>query len=396
MEIKDKIAVIGVGQTKFGENFDMSYEDMAVEATFKALKDANVGLEEIQAVWLGTFDPSVNGGQGEAGSTAADFLALKDKPITRVSNYCATGTDAFRNACFAVAFGEYDLALVVGVEKMRDVGPRESLVKGTAIGGHPLLGKGLTAPGMFAMHATRYFKEHNWEYDFGKRILAKVAVKNHANGAKNPLAHFQRETTIEKVLSAPYVCKPLGLFDCCPTTDGGAAAIITRTELAKNYTDEYVVVKALGLSVVSDTIFFDPDDELLGFRSTQKAAIAAYKEAGIKDPYKEIGVAEIHDCFTITEILNYEDLQFAKPGEGWKLIEEGKTALNSDISVNPSGGLKSCGHPIGATGLRMITEVTEHLLGRAGARQVKAPKLGLVHNLGGPGSVASVFIFGQA
>jgi acetyl-CoA C-acetyltransferase len=393
MDIKDKIAIIGVGQTKFGENFDMTYEDMAVEATLKALKDAGVEIRDIPAVWLSTFSPEVSAAKGKAGSTVADVLGIADRPFTRITNYCAAGTDALRNACYAVAFGQYDIALVLGVEKMRDVGPRESLVKGIAVSGHPVLGKGLTAPGMFAMHATRYFKKTG----IGRETLAKVAVKNHKNGVLNPYAHFRKEITVKKVLKAPMICWPLGLFDCCPTTDGAAAAVITRTEIADRYTDSYVLVKALGLSIGSgDDAFFNPDDDLLGFRSTQVAAREAYRQAGIQHPYAEIDVAEIHDCFTITEILNYEDLFFANPGEGWRLIEEGRTDLNADISINPSGGLKSCGHPIGATGLRMIVEVTEHLLGRAGDRQVKDAKLGLVHNLGGPGSVAAVLIFGKA
>ncbi len=392
MSIKDKIAVIGIAQTKFGENFDMSYEDMAVEAAFGAMEDAGVGPDDIQAVWLSTFDPSITGGMGRAGSTIVDVLSLRDRPVSRVTNYCSSGTDAFRNACFAVASGEYDVVLVLGCEKMRDVGSRESLVKGAAEGGHPVWGKGMTAPGMFAMRATRYFHK----YGIGRETLAKVAVKNHYHGSLNPYAHFRKEITVDKVLKAPLIAYPLGLFDCTPTTDGAAAAVITRAENAKSFTDEYVLVKGLGLSVgVGDRVFFDPNDPVLNFQSTKEAAKQAYEMAEIKDPRKEIDLAEVHDCFTITEILNYEDLGFAEEGEGWKLIEEGKTYKDGEIPVNPSGGLKSLGHPIGATGVRMIVEVANHLLGRAGDRQVKDAKIGLAHNLGGPGSVATVVILGQ-
>ena len=393
MDIKDKVAIIGVGQTKFGDNFEMSYEDMAVDATFEALEDANVSLEQIQAIWLGTFMPEVDGNLGISGASITDTLGLRDIPVTRCANYCATGTDAFRNACMAVTVGQYDVALVLGVEKMRNVGPRESLVALTAGSGHPVRGKGLTAPGMFALHATRYMRE----YEIDRTPLAHVAVKNHKNGSLNPLAHFRKEITVEKALKAPMICEPLGLFDCCPTTDGGAAAIITRAELAKDFTDDYVLVKGLGLSVGSgDTVFFDHKDDLLGFRSTQKAAEEAYRMAGITDPLREIDVAEVHDCFSITEILNTEDLGFAKPGEGWKFAVDGRTSLEGDIPINPSGGLKSCGHPIGASGVRMIVEVSQHLRNRAGKRQVpNNPKIGLAHNIGGAGSVASVIVLGR-
>jgi len=393
--LKDKVAILGVAQTKFGENLSMSYEDMAIQSTTGALEDAGLTFKDIQAVFLGTFAPEYTGGRGKSGASFTDVFGLRDYPVTRVTNYCATGTEAFRTAAFSVASGQYDIVLALGVEKMRDVASRDSLVRQVAMQGHPLWGKGITAPGMFAMHATRYMATYGFEYDDFKKILAQVAVKNHYHGSLNPLAHFTKEIGIDNVLSAPYVCRPLGLFDCCPTTDGSAAVLVTRTEIARKMKDKFVVLKGMGLNVgCGDKVFFDSRDDLLNFRATQGAAKQAYEQAGIKDPFKEIDLAEVHDCFTITEILNYEDLGFAKPGDGWKLIAEKRTYLNADITVNPSGGLKSCGHPIGATGLRMITEVTQHLLGRAGKRQVNNAKLGLVHNLGGAGSVAAVIVFG--
>jgi len=385
MSIKDKVAVIGTGCVKFGENYEQTYDDMIVEAAYEAYKDAGIEPKEIQAAWMGTANPGI--GHGKAGVSLADPLRLYDIPITRVENFCATGTEAFRNGCMAVAAGEYDIVLVVGAEKMKDRGERGIVREGH----HPLLARGVTAPGQFALAATRYF--HTFGID--KTVLAKVAVKNHKNGSMNPKAHFQREVTEEQVVKAPIIAWPFGLFDCCPTTDGAAAVILCREDLAKNFRKDYVVAKGMGLAVTSGRPYFDPGYDYLGFRCTQMAAQQAYKEAGITDPRKEVSFAEVHDCFTMTEILNYEDLGFAKKGEGWRLIVDGVTALNGDLPVNPSGGLKSFGHPIGATGVRMIHELTQQLLGKSGKRQVKKTDIGLAHNVGGPGAVACVIILGH-
>jgi acetyl-CoA C-acetyltransferase len=306
-----------------------------------------------------------------------------------VANYCATGADAFRNACFAVAAGAYDLVLVVGAEKMRDVTARESLVGQLAETGHPVHGKGVTAPGMFALFATRYFDR----FGIGRETLAKVAMKNHRHGSLNPKAHFQKEITLEQYFKAPMVADPLGLYDCCPQTDGAAAAVICRADLAPTFSKEPILVKGLGLAnPVGDELAFDPESDFISFRATKEAATQAYEQAGVKDPFKEIDVAELHDCFTITELVTYEDLGFCQQGEGRTFIEEGVSSLEGELPINTSGGLKSCGHPIGASGLRMIGEITNQLRGRAGKRQVKDAKRGLVHNLGGLGAVASVIV----
>ena len=242
---------------------------------------------------------------------------------------------------------------------------------------------------MFALRAKRYMME----YGIDRTPLAMVAVKNHKNGSLNPRAHFRKPIDIEKVLNAPMISSPLGLFDCCPTTDGAAACVIMPEDHARSLGCQYVVIRGVGMSTRGDLVFFDPAERCLNFDTTQKAARIAYEQAGIKDPGREIQVAEVHDCFTITEILNYEDLGFAEPGEGYKLIMEGRTALDGELPVNPSGGLKTCGHPIGATGVRMVAEIYEQLLGLVEAeRQVKGAKTGLLHNLGGPGSVATVVI----
>jgi acetyl-CoA C-acetyltransferase len=383
--IKDRVAIIGVGCTKFGDNFDDSYEEMAAEASFQALADAGIEPERIDAAWLGTFSPGQ--GHGKATVSLADAIRLYDRPITRVENYCATGTDAFRNAAMAVAAGVYDVALVLGVEKLKDR-PARGLV---SEGNHAYQHDGSTAPGIFALAATRYLRE----FKIGREALAKVAVKNHHNGTLNPKAHFQMEVTEDQVLRASMVASPFGLFDCCPTTDGAAAAVICRADLAKQFRDDYVLVKGLGLAVTTGRPWFEPGYNYTGFDVTRAAAEQAYQMAGIKNPLNEIDLAEVHDCFTWTELTNYEDLGFCNKGEGANFIGEGRSSLEGDLPVNPSGGLKSSGHPIGATGVRMIYEITTQLRHEAGPRQVYDPKLGLVHNLGGPGSVACVVILGQ-
>jgi acetyl-CoA C-acetyltransferase len=383
--LKDKVAIIGVGCTKFGDNFDQGYADLVVEAAFAAFADAGIEPDRVGAAWLGTFSPYA--GNGKSSVSLADALRLYGKPITRVENFCATGTDAFRNAAMAVAAGLYDVALVVGAEKLKDR-PIRGLGRE---GAHPYLGDGLTAPGVMAMAATRYMHR----FGVGREALAKVAVKNHHNGTLNSKAHLQLEVTEEKVLSAPMISWPFGLYDCCPTTDGAAAAVICRADLARQFRDDYVLLKGLGFAVTGGRPWYDANDEMIGFASTRIAADEAYRMAGISDPLKEIDLAEVHDCFTWTEIANYEDLGFCAQGEGAHFIGEGRSALDGDLPVNPSGGLKSSGHPIGASGVRMIYEVTTQLRGQAGARQAPGAELGLVHNLGGPGSVACVVILGH-
>jgi acetyl-CoA C-acetyltransferase len=257
--------------------------------------------------------------------------------------------------------------------------------------GHPLIGKGRTAPSFFASCAHRYFHE----YGIDRKTLAKVAVKNHHNGTLNPKAHLQREITIDEVLKAPWVAEPLGVFDSTANSDGASAAIVTRADLAKNFRSDYMLVKGIGLSVGTERNIFDPEFDFLGFKPTQRAAQMAYQQAGIKSSREEIQIAEVHDCFTITEIINYEDLGFANRGEGWKLIEEGMTTLEGRLPVNTDGGLKAFGHPLGASGLRMVYEVVKQLQEKAEKRQVKNARLGLAHTLGGPGALAAVVVLGR-
>lgn len=381
MGVAKNVAVVGVGVSKFGERFDASYADLAVEAASAALSDAGISQERIQAAWLGTYTPAY--GWGVSGASLADALRLYHVPITRVENYCATGMEAFRNAAFAVAAGQYDIVLALGVEKLKDR-PSRGLPR---VGQHPVLAYGNTAPGLFALAANRYM--HRFGID--RTPLAHVAVKNHKNGAKNPKAHMQSEITLEDALAAPMIAAPFGLYDCCPVTDGAAAVILARPELAKEFKSA-VWVHGIGLSVTSQRPQWEQGYDYIGFRATQEAAHDAYRQAGIKDPAREVDLAEVHDCFTWTEISNYEDLGFAAKGEGWKLAVEGRTAIDGDIAVNASGGLKSFGHPIGASGLRMLAEITQQLRGQAGARQVKGAKTAVAHNVGGPGAVSCVTV----
>ncbi len=376
-DFKDKVAVIGVGCTKFGELYEASAEQLICEAAFEAMADAKVERDRIEAAWVGTVMSQL------AGDALGDPLQLHGIPITRVQNYCASGMDAFRNAAMAIAAGLYDVTLVLGFEKMRDGGyHRPARI-------HPVIDQGERAPHIFALAANRYFKRHG----ASKATLAKVAMKNHHHGTLSPKAHLRMEVTEDTVLKAPMIYSPLGLFDCCPTTDGAAAAILCRADLARNYCSDPVYVKGIGLAVMSGQPYYQPSYDYLGFPATQRAVAIAYEQAGASAA--DIDFAEVHDCFTITEILNYEDLGFCARGTGGRFVEEGRAALGGDKPINPSGGLKSFGHPIGATGVRMITELTVQLQHRAGERQVKDAELGLAHNLGGPGAVSCVSILGN-
>lgn len=380
--LRGKVAIIGVGVSRFGERHDAGYVELAQEAFEEALKDARIGADAIQAAWVGTYAPDY--GWGLSGASLADALRLYHRPITRVENYCATGMEAFRNAVFSLLAGEYDLVLALGVEKLKDH-PSRGLPR---LGQHPVLGYGNTAPGLFALAANRYM--HRFQID--RTPLAHVAVKNHENGCKSPKAHLRKKISVEDVLKAPLIAWPFGLFDCCPVTDGAAAVILARGELARDPGLKPVWVHGIGLSVTSQRPQWEPGYDYVGFRATREASLKAYELAGIRNPRKEIHVAEVHDCFTWTEISNYEDLGFAEKGEGWKLIMEGVTHLGGALPVNPSGGLKSFGHPIGASGIRMIAEITLQLRGEAGERQVKGATTGLAHNVGGPGAVSCVTI----
>jgi acetyl-CoA C-acetyltransferase len=371
--IKDRVAIIGMGCTSFGERWDASAADLMVEAAYEAYADAGIEPKDVQAAWLGTVSSF------RTGQPLAEALKLDYIPITRVENACATATDAFRNACYAVAAGIYDIVLALGVEKLKDSG-----FSGLAIPEAP--GSDVTPPApppaQFAMAATRYFHQYHIPYEEGKRILAQIAVKNHHNGTMNPKAHFQREVSPEQVINAPMIAWPLGLFDCCGVSDGAAAAIITTPEIARSFRKDYVLVKGLGLTVGAFGVLRN-DWDFTHFPESVRASQAAYQEAGITNPREELDLAMVHDCFTITELIIYEDLGFSPRGRGREDVEAGAFTLEGELPVNTDGGLKCFGHPIGASGIRMIYEVYKQLQGKAGQRQLKKAELGLTHNLGG-------------
>jgi acetyl-CoA C-acetyltransferase len=312
-------------------------------------------------------------------------------PISRVENACATGSEALRNAVYAVAAGVYDLVLVVGFEKLKDLGynvipPTDSF----------LVGDGQTSPGMYALAATTYFNK----YGIGRETLAKINVKNHANGAMHPKAHFQKKITEEQSLDAPIVAWPLGLYDCCPRTDGAAAAIICPAGMAKSFRDDYILIKGLGVATGTGARQFIQGRDIIGYEENAIAARRAYEEAGIKNPLKEISLAQVHDCFSINELFSYEDLGFCPRGEGKSYIDGGVFELDGELPVNSDGGLKSFGHPQGASGLRMVYEIYKQVQGKADkpSRQIKNVSIGLAHNVGGvpeTGGVSFVGIFGR-
>jgi acetyl-CoA C-acetyltransferase len=391
--IKDKVAIIGMGCTEFGEHWDKSADDMIIDAAYEAFEDAGISPGDIQAAWFGT--DHTKGYLNPGGAMLSDPLKFPNIPITRVENACASGHEALRNACFAVACGMYDIVLAVGVEKLKDTGFGGL---GTGRGMHPVLEIRRTAPGTFAMLATRYFHVCRLSPEEGKRIIGKIAVKNHHNGSLHPKAHLRREVTLEQVLNAPIIAWPLGLFDCCGNSDGAAAAIITRADMAKKFREDPIYIKGIGLSMDRVHPVFRPGFDWLGFEANRVASKQAYEQAGIKDPRKEIDIAEVHDCFTITELIIYEDFGFSPKGRGKDDVESGTFTLEGELPVNSDGGLKAFGHPIGASALRMTYEVYKQLQGKAElpSRQLKNPQLGLSHTLGGPPQVSCVVIFGNS
>lgn len=384
------IAIIGIGVTHFGELFDSGYDDLVRVAALEAVKDAQISLDDVGAAWLSTAFPEIGVFKGRSGMDLCEPLSLYDIPVTRVSNFCASGADAIRNAANALMAGTCDVALACGVEKLRDRRPQDSIVKMMVEYGHPYFQKGFTAAGTFAIYARRMMHE----YGVTREDMASVSVKNHYHGSMNEKAHRRKECSVGEAMASPLVADPLTLFDCCPTTDGAACVVMVRAEDGDSLKRKPVYIKGMGLSISTgwDLPFFDPNHDFLSFKATRDAASQAYKQAGITDPLKEIDLVELHDCFSIVELLTYEDLGLCKKGEAKEMIRSRAVQLGGEIPVNVSGGLLSCGHPVGATGIRMVVEVALHLRGEAGKRQVKNAKTGLTHNIGGPGAIASAII----
>lgn len=393
--IRDKVVILGMGCSKFGERWNCDAGDLMSEAFEECLQDAGIEKKQIEAAWQATGIDAFNVGPGA--TPLGLGLRLPYIPVTKVENFCASGTEAFRAAVYAVAAGACDIALAMGFEKLKDMG----------YGGLPQRTRGLTndlfypnlsAPGMFAQLASGYRAKYGTSKEDLKRAMAHISVKSHANGLKNPKAHLQRVITEEQALNAPMIAEPIGLFDCCGVSDGAACAIVTTPEIARSMgKQDLVSVKALQLSVSSGEEGGYDNWDGSYVRTTRTAAARAYAEAGIKNPRKEISMTEVHDCFSITELITMEDLFLSKDGCAVKDVLDGVYDASGDVPCQIDGGLKCFGHPIGATGLRMIYEMYLQLHGRAGARQLRDPRLGLTHNLGGfpHQNVVSVAIVGR-
>jgi acetyl-CoA C-acetyltransferase len=386
--IKDRVAIVGMGCTPFGEHWDKGADDLLVDAAMEAFASAGITKDDVDAFWLGTM------GSGISGLTLSRPLRLDYKPVTRVENMCATGSEAFRNACYAVASGAVDVAMAIGVEKLKDSG-----FSGLATTPPPSDGTAaeLSAPALFSLLAPAYCKKYGVSPEEMKEVLTRIAWKNHRNGARNPRAQFRREVDKTTIACSPLMAGPLGIFDCSGVSDGSAAAVLVRAEDAHRFTDRPLYVKALSFVAGPATGVVRSDYDYTTFPEIVRAAEDAYRQAGVTDPRAEIAMAEVHDCFTPTELVIYEDLGFADRGTGWKEVLAGTFDLEGDLPVNPDGGLKAFGHPIGASGLRMLFECWLQLRGEAPPertiRTVAAgKKLALTHNLGGSPGECVTFV----
>jgi acetyl-CoA C-acetyltransferase len=397
MGIRDKVAIIGMGCTHFGERWDMGAEELMVEAFTECIKDAGIERNQIQAAWLGTCIEEIN--VGKSALPLSTTLRLPFIPVTRTENFCASGTESFRGAVYAVASGAYDICLAMGVEKLKDTGYGGLPNPGSNWGSLSWLWwPNVTAPGAFAQLATAYAAKYRIADQDLKRGMAQVSVKSHENGTLNPKAHLRKAVTIDQVMAAPIIAHPLGLFDCCGVSDGAACAIVTTVEKARDMgIKNPVTVKALQLSLSNGEEMAYNDWDGTYFMTTDQCSTMAYNEAGITNPREEISMMELHDCFSITELVTYEDMHISERGNAWRDVLDGFYNRDGKIPCQIDGGLKCFGHPIGASGLRMLYEMYLQLLGRAGERQIAAPRYGLTHNLGGVPfmNICSIAIVGR-
>ena len=393
--IKDKVAILGMGCSKFGERWDTSPDDLMVEAYIESLDDAGIEPNQLDAAWFSHHIDDIGAGKG--GTPMSVALRLPNISVTRVENYCASGSEAFRGAVYAVAAGAADIAIALGMEKLKDTGYGGLPATNYGTFG-PQIGPSGSAPGNFAQLASAYRAKHGVSAEDMKRAIAHVSVKSHANGAKNPKAHLQKEVTEEQVMNAPMIAEPLGLFDCCGVSDGAAAAIVTTPEIAKSLgKDNLISVKALQLSVSNGLESHHNTWDGSYFHTVRIAAKKAYAEAGITKPREEISMMEVHDCFSVTELVTMEDLFISEEGQAVKDVMDGFYDADGQVPCQIDGGLKCFGHPIGASGLRMLYEMYLQLQGRADKRQLENPTIGLTHNLGGQpaNNVCSVAIIGS-
>jgi acetyl-CoA C-acetyltransferase len=382
--INDRVGVVGMGCTRFGERWDSSTEDLILEAFAECIGSTpNIDKGDIDAYWLGTL------GSGQSGLTLSRALCTDDKPVTRVENYCATGSEAFRNACYGVAAGAYDVVMAVGVEKLKDSGFSGLMrTDPPSDGTSPELS--MTAPAAFSLLDPAYCAKHGVHPDEMRAAMTHVAWKNHDNGSRNPKAQFRSPVSRETINEAVKVAGRLGVFDCSGVSDGAACALIVPAERALEYTDTPMYVKGLSLVAGSSRASMDPEFDFTTFPEVVKAARDAYGQAGIDNPGTQLSLAEVHDCFTPTEIVLMEDLGFSETGHGWKDVLGGNFDADGRLPINPDGGLKSFGHPVGASGLRMLYEAWLQFRGDAGDRQLSDPHTALTHNLGGrPGACVS-------
>ncbi len=380
-----EVVIVGAGMTKFGEHWERSFRELIAEAAIKAIGDAGIKGEQIEAIYGGCMASGRFIGQEHIGALIADQLGLNPIPSTRCEAACASGGVALRNGYLAIKSGEHDVVAVGGIEKMTEVSTEEaSFALGGAGDQETELFHGATFPSLYALLARR----HMHEFGTTEEQMAMVAVKNHANGMLNPNSQFHREITVQDVMKSTYVAEPIKVLDCSPITDGAAAVILCSKEKAEEL--GLGGIEILASEQGSDTLSLADRKSLTELRATKEAARKAYEKARISP--KDVSFAEVHDCFTIAEILAIEDLGFFKKGKGGMATEKGKTTLEGEIPINLSGGLK-CGHPVGATGVKQAIEAFEQLLGRAGERQIKNPQIGLAHNIGGSGATAVVSIF---
>lgn len=390
--IRDRVAVVGMGCTEFGERWNKSADDLVIDAVQECLTStASVAQADVDAYWLGTL------GSGQSGLALSRPLGIDYKPVTRVENYCATGSEAFRNACYAVASGAYDRVMAVGVEKLKDSG-FSGLLRADPPADGTASELSLTAPAAFSLLDPAYCAKYGVDPGDMRSAMTHVAWKNHVNGSRNDKAQFRAEVAREKIERAPKVAGRLGVFDCSGVSDGAACALIVRAEDALNYTDTPMYVKGLSLAAGPMRGAVDPAYDFTTFPEVVHSARDAYAQAGIEDPRRELSLAEVHDCFTPTEIVLMEDLGFSDRGQAWREMLAGEFDSDGTLAVNPDGGLKSFGHPVGASGLRMLYECWLQFAGRAGRRQLNDPRLALTHNLGGRpgGCVSFVSVVGNA
>lgn len=382
--IAGKVAVVAMGCSSFGERWDASTDDLILEAYQECLSSVSgIERDDVDAYWLGTLS------SGLGGLTLSRAIGSDDKPVTRVENFCATGSEAFRNACYAVAAGAYDVVMAVGVEKLKDSG-YSGLLRQDPPGDGTAPEISMTAPAAFSLLDPAYCARYGVHPDEMRAAMTHVAWKNHDNGTRNPKAQFRSPVSRETIDGAAKVAGRLGVFDCSGVSDGAACALIVPAARAHDYTDTPMYVEALSLVAGSTRGAMDPAYDYTTFPEVVKAAKDAYAQAGIDRPGEQLSLAEVHDCFTPTEIVLMEDLGFAEPGHAWKDVLGGEFDADGRLPINPDGGLKSFGHPVGASGLRMLYEAWLQFRGQAGDRQLSDPHTALTHNLGGrPGGCVS-------